>query len=332
MISEPQSSVQALRQTFAHYPIAVAIPDIRPWKTGNAGIDYVHTATADAPGPHVLVNALAHGNEVCGAIAVDLLLKAGLRPRRGRLSFCLANVAAYQRLDLDRPDANRCIDEDFNRLWSAQLLDGPRNSTELRRARELRPLVDDVDFLLDIHSMHETAPPLMLTGPRHKGVALARQVAAAAHLMIDAGHAAGPRLRDYGAFGDPSSGRAALLIECGQHFERSSPGVALDTACRFLVATGAVEPQDVAPWLQPPTPFDPMCIRVTEAVAAESEAFRFAANYRGMEMIPDAGTLIATDGARRITTPYDRCLLLQPSLRHLARGVTGVRLGRIETD
>ena len=72
------------------------------------------------------------------------------------------------------------------------------------------------------------------------------------------------------------------------------------------------------------------CIRVTDPVVAKSTAFRFADDYRGMETIARAGTVIATDGALQIVTPYDNCVLLQPSLRHLAPGVTVVRLGRLE--
>mgnify|MGYP000523475597 CR=1 FL=1 len=36
-------------------------------------------------------------------------------------------------------------------------------------ARELRKLYDSVDFLLDIHSMSDPCPPLMLAGTRKKG-------------------------------------------------------------------------------------------------------------------------------------------------------------------
>lgn len=70
-------------------------------------------------------------------------------------------------------------------------------------------------------------------------------------------------------------------------------------------------------------------IHVTDAVVADSMAFRFVADYRGLEVIKRAGTLIATDGVREIRTPYDDCVLVMPSLRQLAQGVTVVRFGRI---
>ena len=89
-----------------------------------------------------MVAALTHGNEICGAIALDKLLRAGIRPRRGRLTLAFNNVAAYREFDPRYPIASRYIDEDFNRLWIPATLDGPRQSVELERARALRPVVD----------------------------------------------------------------------------------------------------------------------------------------------------------------------------------------------
>ena len=47
------------------------MPDITGFRDGNCGIDYVHTWDSGMPGPHVLLSALVHGNEICGAIALD---------------------------------------------------------------------------------------------------------------------------------------------------------------------------------------------------------------------------------------------------------------------
>ena len=53
------------------YPVELKAPDIAPYRAGNTGIDYVHRFESGAPGPRVLVSALVHGNEICGAIALD---------------------------------------------------------------------------------------------------------------------------------------------------------------------------------------------------------------------------------------------------------------------
>lgn len=323
------TTLEELRATLPSYPIELTKPDIVRWKTSATGIDYVHSFDSGAPGPHVMINALTHGNEMCGAIALDALLNAGLQPNRGRLTFSFANVAAYEKFDLADPDATRYIDEDMNRIWATEVLDGPRDSAELRRARAMRPMIDTVDFFLDIHSMHEKAEPLILTGELPKGIEMGHRMAAKAHLMIDAGHASGRRLRDYAGFGDPDSPKNALLVECGQHFERASRDVALDTVCRFLLATGIVDELAVEPWTRLAKSIDAMSVRVTDAVVAETMDFRFVEDYRGMEVIAKEGTLVAAEGNREIRTPYDNCVLLQPSLRHLGKGVTVVRLGRL---
>ncbi len=83
--------------SFHAYPVEVEFPDISAYATGNAGVPYVHTFDSGVPGPHVMVNALTHGNEVCGAITVKALLDLGLRPRRGRLTLAFANVDASGR-------------------------------------------------------------------------------------------------------------------------------------------------------------------------------------------------------------------------------------------
>ncbi|WP_256681771.1 succinylglutamate desuccinylase/aspartoacylase family protein [Pseudomonas sp. R4-35-07] len=152
-------TLEQVRASLKPYPIEVDFPDLSPWKNGNSGIDYVYSFDSGEPGPHVLIMALTHGNEVSGAIAVDALLRRGIRPRKGRLSLAFGNVEAYQRFDPQNIDASRFIDEDMNRVWLPSALEGERESVELRRARELRPLIDTVDLLLDIHSMHEESPP-----------------------------------------------------------------------------------------------------------------------------------------------------------------------------
>ena len=142
------------------YPVNLQAPDITPYRKGNTGIDYVTTFDSAKPGPHVLLTAVVHGNELCGAIALDFLFRNDVRPTRGKLTLAFMNVAAYHNFDPANPDVSRYVDEDFNRVWDADTLAGPRDSAELRRARQLRPIIEQVDYLLDIHSMqHPTVPP-----------------------------------------------------------------------------------------------------------------------------------------------------------------------------
>jgi predicted deacylase len=305
------------------YALELTPPDIARYRAGNTGIPYVSSFDSGKPGPHVMVNALTHGNELCGAIAVVELFERRVRPLRGRLTLGFANIDAYASFDPARPTASRFVDEDFNRLWDAPTLDGPRDSVELRRARALRPLVDTVDLLFDIHSMQQSTAPLMLAGTTAKAVALARRIGMPELIVCDEGHAAGRRLRDYGAFADPASPRNALLIECGQHWEKRAAEVAIAATLRFLAETGTIR-ADAAP-ARPAA--GQRVIEVTDAVTVASERFAFVAPYRGLETIPARGTVIAHDGDRPVATPYDDCVLIMPS-RRLTPGQTAVRLGR----
>jgi len=318
--------------TLDAYPVEIGFPDIRPYAAGNCGIAYLHTFDSGLPGPHVMVNALTHGNEVCGAITVKGLLDAGVRPRHGRLTLAFANVDAYHRFDPARPDASRFVDQDFNRVWTTAVLDDTsRDSSELRRARAMRPVIDTVDLLLDLHSMHEKSRALIVSGPLDKGIALARQLGAPADVIVDEGHPEGRRMRDYEGFGDPASARNALLVECGQHWEAAAVTVARDSTARFLLNAGVLEAADLpAGWLQP-LPAAQRVVRVTEPVVAASMDFRFAGSYTGLETFAEAGTVIGWRDGVPVVTPYPNCVLVMPSLRQLRPGVTVVRLGRLES-
>lgn len=308
-------------------PIEVPFPDIGRWASGNTGIPYVWRFTAPTPGPHVTIQALTHGNEVCGAIAVDELLARDVRPLRGTLTLLFANAAAYQSFDPAEPFASRCVDEDFNRLWDDAVLGGPRQSAELARARVLRPVYDATDFLLDLHSMTDPCPALALAGRRRKGVDLARAVGLPPHIVVDAGHQSGRRLRDYAFFDDATDPRAALLIECGQHWERSAPAIARAASLRFLQHFGmlpdAFDSDTPTADSLPPQ----HVIEVTDVVTIGSDDFAFAMPVHGSMRVARAGTLLAHDAGRPLLTPYDDCVLIMPT-RRPKRGETAVRLGR----
>ena len=305
-------------------------PDISRYRSGNAGVDYVHVMDSGKPGPSVMVQALTHGNEFSGAIAVDYLFREKVRPLKGKLTLAFANVIAFERFDFADPDRSRCIDEDYNRVWADEVLLGPRDSVELRRARELRPFVDGADYLLDLHTMTEPCRPIMVCGMLDKGAEFARRVGVPADLLIDTGHPAGLRMRDRGGFGDPASAKNALLIEAGQHWEKSSVDVAIDTTLRFLQVTGTVDPAFVQPRLRLAPPAEQRVVRVTEPVTASSTSFRFAKPWKGLEVVEKAGTVVAMDGDKVWRTPYDHCVLVMPSTAHVKPGNTMVRLARYD--
>jgi predicted deacylase len=309
--------------------IELVAPDIDSHRRSSTGVDFVHTFESGKPGPHVMVNAITHGNEICGAIVVDRLLRTAIRPRRGTLTLSFANIEAFSRFDPKQPYATRFVDEDFNRVWNSESLDGTRDSVELRRARALRPFVESADYLLDIHSMLEPSPPVMICGPLEKGIAFAFEIGIPEHVVSDEGHANGTRMRDYEGFGNPASDRNALLVECGQHWERAAATVAWQTAWRFLRSLDVVDPElaacEVAGSMPPPQKL----VRVTDAVVAKTPSFRFARGFSGMEILSREGDVIAYDGPDTVRAPYDNCVLVMPVPNNVKIGLTAVRLGRL---
>jgi len=310
-------------QAVPRFAVEIATPDLRPWLGGNCGIPGVWTFTAPAHGPHLALVALTHGNEIAGATVLAEMLGAGLRPERGRLSLIFANTEAFLAFDPENPTATRYLDEDLNRLWGEDRLQGPRNSREMRRVRELLPVVESVDVLVDLHSMLWPSDPLILSADTQRAIRLGQSLGTPRLTVADPGHMAGRRLVDHARFTAPDGTAAAVLVEAGQHWEGATLIAMAATARRALGLNGISGPAPA------PLPEPPLLARVTQTITATSHNFMFLRDFRGGELIPHAGTMIAHDGAREICTPHDDCLLVMPT-PIAPRGHTAVRLARIE--
>ncbi|WP_245980862.1 succinylglutamate desuccinylase/aspartoacylase family protein [Hydrogenophaga sp. SNF1] len=304
-----------------------------PWLAGNTGTPGVWRWTASEPGRRVMVSALVHGNELCGAWAVRDLLASGLRPRRGTLTVALANLDAFARFNPQRPHVSRCVHTDMNRLWGDMPWrhDGTELASEHRRVLELQPHVEASDWLLDLHSMHEPGPPLALTGPLAHHASRAAALGLGALRVADPGHKAGVRLRDHGRFGRADAPDAfALLVECGYHGARASVTVARDALARFLDLSGVVDAQDMpAGWRQPHAHGSGPLLEVTDAVTVAPHSVpAFTKPWKSGDRIAKAGTLIGWNAALPVITPYDDCVLVMPTLLHARPGATLVRFAR----
>ena len=309
---------------------ALSAPDISAWRAGNTGTPGVWHFDSGQPGRHVMISALVHGTELCGAWALKGLLEAGVRPECGTLTLAFCNLDAFDRFDAQHHDASRFTDEDLNRQWLDERMDAA-DTRERRRAAALRPFVARADWLLDIHSMHEPSAPLLLTGIQPRNVELARAMQSPEYIVVDAGHKDGVRMRDYGRFGridDAAGDTRSLLIECGFHGDPASRDVAQDQCVRFITQSGAVGTQALAQqlpgWRLPDAPRQ-WALEVTGAVVATSSAFHFTQPYTGLEVFEKAGTVIGHNDGVPVVTPYDDCVLVMPSTRQARAGVTVVR-------
>jgi hypothetical protein len=99
-------------------------------------------------------------------------------------------------------------------------------------------------------------------------------------------------------------------------------------AClKFLQATGSIGAPHLGPLLPPGPALAQRLIKVSRTVRVEHEPFTYTRPVQPLEVVPRAGTVIATDGPLAIRTPYDDCVLVMPT-RTPRRGQTAVRLGR----
>ncbi len=308
------------------FPVYIAGPDISPFRAGNTGIPGFTTVDSGIAGPHTVLVALMHGNEIAGAIVLDEMLRANFSPARGKLTFGFANIAAFDRFDPENPIASRFVDEDLNRCWDDVQLFGVRRSQELDRAREIRPIIDDADIVLDLHSMLWPSDPLLLCGPTKSGRDLALAIACPPTVIADQGHAGGKRLIDYGRFTEAASTAACILVEAGQHWEPAAIQQMRATIAALLRHTRQAP---AAETIHPAAPA--RFAEVTQLITAKTNRFVFTENFRGGDIIPHQGTLIGHDGDEEIRTPHDNCLLVMPSLRP-SRGHTAIRLATVQSE
>jgi predicted deacylase len=294
--------------------------DLSPYRRGNTGIDYVHRFESGRPGPHVLVNALTHGNEFCGMVAATHLLDSGVRPLIGTLTVSFANVAAYESFDRAKPLDSRQLVHNLNRIWSSAWLDGDEDSPELRRARELRPVVAAADHILDIHSTSTDVQPFWVYPQFERNGAAALAIGRpAVHLVMPQGLGSGTPLIQHGRHGSADFHGVALVAECGGHFRRESAEFATNAALDFLAHFGLIDRA-----LQPEA--RQQRFELLQTWVIKTPDFRFPKPLLGFETFAE-GELIAIDGDEEVRAPCNDCTILMPTRKPVV-GREGVYLSR----
>ena len=283
--------------------------DLSAYKAGNTGIDYVHRFESGKPGPHVLVNALTHGNEICGMVAATHILDQGIRPKIGTLTVSFANVAAYESFDIEHPFKSRQLVHNLNRVWSAAELDGTAESPELTRARALRPVVAAADHILDIHSTSQPVVPFWVYPAYERNAKLAAAIGRPpVHLVMPSGLGSGTPLIQHGAHGlAQGTAGAAVVVECGQHFAQSAAELATDVALAFIAHFGLTDPHPAVAPTPPQRRYE-----LLKTYVIKSMDFHFIKPVIGFEVFAK-GELIAVNGDEEIVAPCDDCTIFMPS-------------------
>ena len=304
--SAPTSSASPAALAVAPLEFELLPRDLSPYRQGNTGVPYVHRFDSGKPGPHVLVNALTHGNEFCGMVAATHLLDAAVRPSIGTLTVSFANVAAYESFDRLKPFDSRQLVHNLNRIWSAAQLDGSEDSPELQRGRELRPVVAAADHVLDIHSTSQDVQPFWVYPQFERNAKVALAIGRpGVHMVMPQGLGSGTPLIQHGRFASSEHHGVALVAECGQHFRRASGALAIEVALDFIAHFGLIE-------REPPQPREQRRFELLKTCMVQSPDFRFVRPVVGFETFAE-GELIAVDGAEEIRAPCANCTILMPT-------------------
>ncbi|MGL4231583.1 MAG: succinylglutamate desuccinylase [Casimicrobium sp.] len=325
--------------------------DLSSYRVGNCGVPYAFVFDSGLPGPRVAINALTHGNEFCGMVAVCALLDAGLRPERRSLSLSFANVAAYESFDIAAPFESRQLVHNLNRIWSDAELNGDTQSPEFDRAREMRSLFDEAHALLDIHSTTQDVPPFFVLSPgerNHASLALADGIGfPPLQLLMRGGMQTGTPVIDYGPFNPnrasavtnatpfPPGAGGSLVVECGQHFSKRAGEVATQVSLAFLRQTGVLSAQSASAWSMKLTGSDaieatavkPQRFELLSTHVIRTSELRWVRPLRGMEVFAK-DELIGHDGDFEIRSPCDECTVFMPlaAYRRAVPGREGVYL------
>jgi predicted deacylase len=338
MDSPSTQAAQSNQTSTNHFEFELLPRDLSSYRAGNTGIPYAFHFDSAKPGPRVAINALTHGNEFCGMVAVCALLDAGFRPDQGSISLSFANVAAYESFDKAVPFESRQLVHNLNRIWSAGELASNERSPELDRAREMRSLFDSAHALLDIHSTSQVVPPFFVFSPgtgRSASTALADGIGfPPIQLHMPGGMQTGTPLIEYGPFGaNRSDAQAAaktaqafapgtggsVVVECGQHFAQSAGIVATQVSLAFLRHTGVITLESASAWSVRLTGTDifssprvaPQRYELITTHVIKTPNFRWLRPLVGMEVFAQ-NELMGYDGDFEIRSPCDGCTIFMP--------------------
>jgi succinylglutamate desuccinylase len=259
--------------------------------------------TADTCGPSTVVFAGVHGDEVSGVHAIEKLFFdffVGTRKlRQGSLALVRVNEQA---LAAERRYMKYNLNRLFRETYSPEI---DRSSYEFRRAQELKTLLRNCDYFLDLHSAPIAQEPFVVA---EQGVADFFSRLGIARIMTGwskfSGGAIGGDAENYAN----AHGAKSATLESGSHFDKRSNDVAYQSVLSFLslldmidgVEQHGVERQGTASL---------EIVDVYSVVTKESEDFRYFGEVDNFQLIPK-GKPFAFQNGHELTVSEDSFLLI----------------------
>tara|TARA_R110000868_G_scaffold262401_1_gene520949 strand:+ start:121084 stop:121920 length:837 start_codon:yes stop_codon:yes gene_type:complete len=259
-----------------------------------------YTYKASKKGKHVLIFGAIHGNETCGTVAINNIMKAlndgSIELLKGQVTFIpICNQAAYNA-------EIRYIDQDLNRCIMPH---SKPTTNEQKIANILCPLIENCDILLDIHSMtSKSTPSTFEEMPSDDNKTLIRSLHVNT-IYTDWGSkykkTAQMSTTGYAKIHDT----AAATLECGQHKSSEAPHVAYENILNVLSAFGMVK-HDIKPFPKP------IRAKYIQTVIKEDGA-EFVKVWSNMDTLKK-GDVIGKLGDKKFISPIDGVIIM-PSIQ-----------------
>jgi succinylglutamate desuccinylase len=253
---------------------------------------------ADKGGPDVVLFSGLHGDEVSGIHAVEKLffdMFTGARTlQQGSLTLVRANEQA---ITAER----RYVQHNLNRLFKDEY--GPdidRASYEFSRAQELKTILQNCDYFLDLHSAPTAQAPFIVVEQAN--------VALFSKLGIPKLMTGWSRFSSGAIGGDAENyanahGAMSATLESGSHFDKRSNDVAYRAILSFLSVLRMIVETDV------PASSPLEVVDVYAVVTKDFDDFRYARQAENFQFIRK-GEAFAFQGGRPMTVREDTYVLI----------------------
>jgi succinylglutamate desuccinylase len=254
--------------------------------------------TSAAAGPRVVMFSGVHGDEISGIHAVEKLFFDFFTGARELLSGTLTLARANaQAIAAERRYVKYNLNRMFRDEYGAEI---DRDAYEYRRAQELKTILRDCDYFLDLHSAPIAQEPFLIA--EQHAIEFASTLGLPYIIMGWNKFSAGTTGGDAENYANAQGAKAATL-ESGSHFQKQSNDVAYRTVLALLSELGMIEPVLAARGA------DAEIIDMYAVVPKGADDFRYAgevANFRRFAR----GEAFAFQNGKPVTVSEDSILLI----------------------
>ena len=264
----------------------------------DSAISGVVRIASDAAGPRVVMFSGVHGDEISGIHAVEKVFFDFFTGARtllaGTLTLARANAQAIAA-------ERRYVKHNLNRMFRDEYGAGiDRGAYEYTRAQELKTLLRECDYFLDLHSAPIAQEPFLIA--EQHALAFAATLGLPYIIVGWNRFSAGATGGDAENYANAHGAKAATL-ESGSHFEKRSNDVAYRTVLALLSQLEMIAPVAAG------SPRDAQIIDMYAVVTKEADDFRYAGDVANFQRFARSEAFAFQNG-KPMTVDEDSILLI----------------------